>query len=166
MDYESLNKEDFDAIVTGELTHFALWFEDHLSRLISAYFSRQDRKKQFHRILLDRNGMTFQDKIDIVRCMAELPDLKAITQSISLPWILSQIEKFKSHRNALAHGSDVSSNDGAPHLRVEIVNRSGKEVVYEVTPKTHRETLRKAEELMSSMSRAMGKLHRKMHTNS
>ena len=28
MDYYSLSQEDFDAVVTGELTHYALWLED------------------------------------------------------------------------------------------------------------------------------------------
>ena len=29
MDYHNLSHEDFDAVVTGEMTHYALWFECH-----------------------------------------------------------------------------------------------------------------------------------------
>ena len=36
--YEDLDKADFDAIVTGELTHYALWHEGELNNIIEDYF--------------------------------------------------------------------------------------------------------------------------------
>jgi hypothetical protein len=38
MEYQNLNKEDFDAVVLGEVTHYALWLEDELNNIISDYF--------------------------------------------------------------------------------------------------------------------------------
>jgi hypothetical protein len=36
--YNNLSKEDFDAIVTGELTHYTLWMEDEVNEFILDYF--------------------------------------------------------------------------------------------------------------------------------
>lgn len=70
MEYKALNKEDFDAVVTGELTHYALWLEGELNNIISEYFITDDgRRGEFERLLLQRDALTFQDKIEIVRGM-------------------------------------------------------------------------------------------------
>ena len=66
MEYQNLNKEDFDAVVTGELTHYALWLEEEVNNIISDYFIMDSKQRsQFKRFLLFRDGLTFQDKIEI-----------------------------------------------------------------------------------------------------
>lgn len=100
--YRSLHKQDFDAIVTGELTHYALWLENVLIEIIVNYFARPSRKKLFSQLLLQRDGLTFQDKIEIVRAM--LPEFTELSLAQELRQLLQKIEKFKETRNALAHG--------------------------------------------------------------
>ncbi len=57
MDYEKLSKDDFDAVVTGEMTHYALWNEKWLDGLIAVYFiSDLTKQSDFRRLILDRDG--------------------------------------------------------------------------------------------------------------
>lgn len=44
MDYKVLSKKDFDAVVTGEITHYALWLENELNSIITNYFVRDSDK--------------------------------------------------------------------------------------------------------------------------
>lgn len=37
MNYDGLDKEDFDAVVTGELTHYSLWLEEEINSIICNY---------------------------------------------------------------------------------------------------------------------------------
>lgn len=153
MKYEDLSHENFDAIVTGELTHYALWLEGELSDTVTGYFVASDEKKSdFKRLLLLRDGLTFQDKIEIVRAMIPLFTQNATT--LKLKSLIKQVEEFKSWRNALAHGSDVSDNNEKPELKVEVVTRSGKEKVVHITPKSHESKMAEAEKLLSDLSAA------------
>lgn len=78
MRYEDLDKEDFDAIVTGELTHYAIWMEDEINRFITDYFiGDKSKSKDFRRLLLYRDGLTFQDKLEVARGMIPLLGLEA-----------------------------------------------------------------------------------------
>ena len=150
MKYEDLSHEDFDAIVTGELTHYALWLEDEIADMVVDYFLQSSRKKSdFKRLLLMRDGLTFQDKIDIVRAM--IPLFGKNTTTIGLKLLLKHVEDFKSLRNALAHGVDVSDNDAKPELKVEVVSRSGKTKVVHITPKSHETKMAEVDKLLSDL---------------
>ena len=157
MEYQDLNKEDFDAVVTGELTHYALWLEGEVNSIISDYFIMDSKKRsQFKRLLLYRDGLTFQDKIEIVRGM--LPLFGTAAEELDLKSLLKEIEEFKSWRNALAHGLDISPDEKAPLIRIEVVTRSGKEKAYEITPETHEKTMKNSEDLLARVQKVRKKL--------
>lgn len=127
----------FDALVTGELTHHAIWLEGEIDNIICDYFvGIGDRAKDFTRLFLRRDGLTFQDKIEIVRGM--LPLFEAEAEVVNLKSLLNRVEDFKSSRNAMAHGRNVSKDDSELKLKIEIVTRSGKERVLEITPESHK----------------------------
>lgn len=154
MDYNKLEKDEFDAIITGELTHYAIWLEDELSHIISDYFvGRKGRQaKGLMRLLLRRDGLTFQDKIEIVRGM--LPLFEREVEIFDLKDLLKRIEKFKSRRNAMAHGFDVSNKESGLMLKIEVVSRSGKEIIVEITPDSHNQKMEKAEKLLKEVQAA------------
>jgi hypothetical protein len=157
MDHKKLSQEDFDAIVTGELTHYAAWLEDELIDIISDYFQQLDRRADFQRLLLRRDGLTFQDKIEIVRALLPLfaNRLAAERLKVALP----EIETFKATRNAFAHGRDVTPPDSKSlTLHVEVVSRAGKEKVIVVTPESHEAFLTAAERLLKEVQDVRGKL--------
>jgi hypothetical protein len=150
MKYEDLSHEDFDAIVTGELTHYTLWLEDEIADIIVDYFLQSSPKKSdFKRLLLTRDGLTFQDKIDIVRAM--IPLFGKSTTTTGLKLLLKHVEDFKSLRNALAHGVDASDNDTKPELKVEVVLRSGKKKIVHITPKSHETKVDEVDKLLSDL---------------
>jgi len=150
MKYKDLSHEDFDAIVTGELTHYALWFESEIINIITDYFLRSSPKRSdFERLLLLRDGLTFQDKIEIVRAMIPLFGKEAST--VNLKSLLKQVEDFKSWRNAVAHGVDASDDDTKPELKVEVVSRSGKQKIVHITPESHQAKMAEAEKLFSEL---------------
>lgn len=151
MRYEDLDKENFDAIVTGELTHYAIWMEDEINRLITDYFVRdKSNSEDFRRLLLYRDGLTFQDKLEIARGMIPLLGLDDQDQS-QFGTILSAVEDFKSWRNAMAHGLDATLGDYKGVIRIEIESRSGKEKTIEITPESHRAKMDEAEKLYHSL---------------
>jgi hypothetical protein len=160
MKYTELSKEDFDAIVTGELTHYALWLEDELNGLICDYFfgeglfSSNEKTNDFIRLILQREGLTSQDKIDIVRGMIPLFGEKA--EEVNLKSTLSRIEEFKSWRNAMAHGHDVSLRGSAKRIRLKIavISRSGKVKMIEISPSSHAKKLREADKLLEDIRTA------------
>jgi hypothetical protein len=158
--YSKLNKEDFDAIVTGEVTHYALWLEEELNGIIADYFVSNDlRRDEFKRFLLYRDGLTFQDKIEIVGGM--IPLFGSAAEKVGLKSTLREIEEFKSWRNALAHGLDITDDKGSAYIRVEVITRSGKEKVIEITPESHEEMMRKTEKLLLRIQKARKKLNAK-----
>ena len=158
MDYAKLSKEDFDAVVTGELTHYALWLEDELNMIIADYFVvSQSKMSSFKQLLLYRDGLTFQDKIEIVRGMLPLFQHKA--EHLEIKKILNDIEEFKAWRNALAHGLDVSQDLSSPHIMVEVVSRSGKKSIREITPETHESRMADAENLLARVQYARRELN-------
>ncbi len=150
MNYRNLSKEDFDAIVTGELTHYSIWMENVLIDLISTQLSQPARRVDFERLLLRRDGLTFQDKIEIVRAMLAQFSNKLAAQKLKP--LLTKIEEFKAYRNAFAHGTDVTpSNNPDGGIYIEIVARSGKEKVVLVTPESHETTMSEAEALLKEL---------------
>lgn len=150
MDYRALTREDFDAMVTGELTHYAIWLENVLINIISDFFAINARRNDFERLLLRRDGLTFQDKLEITRAMLPLFANRDVAERLKA--ILGKIEEFKSTRNAFAHGMDVTPVETAsPSVHVEIVTRSGKEKVVEVTPESHTAVMAYAETLLEEI---------------
>ena len=153
MDYKDLSHEDFDAVVTGELTHYALWFENEIMNIITDYFlGSSSKRSDFKRLILLRDGLTFQDKIEVVYAMLSLLGKKA--ELVNLQSILKRVEDFKSWRNALAHGLDVSTDDTKPEISIEIVSRSGKEKTVHITPESHEQTLDEAQKLLAELQKA------------
>jgi hypothetical protein len=159
MKYEELNHEDFDAIVTGELTHYALWLEDVINGIISEYFiGRSEKEADFRRVILYRDGLTFQDKIEIVRGM--IPLFGEAAEKFDLKGLLNEIESFKSWRNALAHGFDKSDENQPLKIVVEVVSRSGKEKRIEITPESHRKMCEETEILLKKANEVRNALRK------
>jgi hypothetical protein len=93
--YRSLSREDFDAIVTGELTHYAVWLEVELDTAIENYFALPNKtRQQFRRLILQREGMAFHTKIDLVRSI--LKD-DGFDKNYVLAWknALADVEELK-----------------------------------------------------------------------
>ncbi len=155
MRYEQMEREQFDAVVTGELTHFAIWMEDEINRLITNYFvGDQTKANNFRRLILRRDGLTFQDKLEVARGMISLLGLDDDGQK-NFKRILRDVERFKSWRNAMAHGRDVTADDDEGRFLIEMVSRSGKERVYELTAHSHRKMMDEAEVLHASLRDAV-----------
>jgi hypothetical protein len=130
-------KITFDALVTGELTHSAIALENELDGIISDYFVGINQKAvDFTRLFLRRDGLTFQDKIEVVRGM--LPLFQESIDLDDLKSHLNRVEEFKSWRNAMAHGRNIPVDEAELKLRIITVTRSGKEQIIEITPDSHR----------------------------
>jgi len=154
MDYTSLSQEEFDAVVTGELTHRAISIESELENVISGYFvENHHRRGDFQRLLLRRDGLSAQDKIEIVRAM--LP-LFGLTESEVAEWktSLKQAEEFKSWRNATSHGTDVTPEPYTGELIIEIVSRAGVEKQVRITPASHAELIKRTDSLIDKLTAA------------
>jgi hypothetical protein len=149
-EYSSLTVDRFDAAVTGELTHQALYCELELIGIITEHFCRQGMESDFRRLLLYRDGLTFQDKLEIVRAM--LPLFAPNTAGPRLKVALRKVEDLKVLRNAFAHGLDSSSPlNGKLSITVEVVGRSGAEKCVVVTPETHCQTMQDADDLRNEL---------------
>jgi hypothetical protein len=146
-EYSGLTVEKFDAVITGELTHQALNCENELIAIITEHFCRKGAAGDFSRLLLYRDGLTFQDKIEIVRAM--LPLLVPDSTASNLKTALRKVEDLKALRNAFAHGFASSPlAEGKLSITVEVVGRSGAEKWITVTPETHCQTMREADDLV------------------
>jgi hypothetical protein len=156
MRYEDLSREDFDAIVTGELTHIAIWLEGEIIDIIADFFTANSAKRcPFTRLLLLRDGLTFQDKIEILRAMT--PWFAEAAKEAKLSSVLTRVEEFKAFRNSFAHGRD-SSGEVALELKVETVGRSGRPKTITVTPQSHREKLLEADRLLADLRKVRATL--------
>jgi len=147
--YRTLSREDFDAIVTGELTHVAVWLELELETAIENYFAvRSDTREAFSRLILQREGMAFQTKIDIVRIIVSGNEFK---QEYKDQWkgVLLRIEEIKRVRNAMAHGKDVGGQGLT--IKVGYISRSGKETEIEIEPNSHAARMAEAEKLQDDL---------------
>lgn len=147
INYDTMGIEEFDAVVTGELTHYALHMEHHLEKCITQFFGVR-RADDFFRIVLRRDGLTFQDKIEIVRAFEPLAPRAA-----GLGKVLKEVEEFKALRNSAAHGRDDGSVQSPLKLVFGSVSRSGKEKLVEITPKSHRAFLLQADDLLERLAR-------------
>ncbi|WP_299228927.1 hypothetical protein [uncultured Psychroserpens sp.] len=160
MEYEDLDIEDFDAIVTGELTHSALWMETLLNNLIAEFFEvPQTRINDFKRLMLLRDGLNFQDKIEITRGL--IPLINNETYIKELKEVLKEVESFKSWRNAMAHGIDVTDDedlvDGLK-IVIQIITRSGKHKELSITPTSHRQKYKESQEIIEKLENIIEKI--------
>jgi hypothetical protein len=156
MDYSKLTKDAFDAIVTGELAHLTIWLEGEINNIISDYFiGKSSRRDDFERLFLYRDGLTFQDKIDILRAM--FPLLGELISKLELKKLINEVEDFKKYRNAMAHGLSVA-NDKTLVLNIEIVSRSGKPKVITITPESHEKFYKKGELLLNKLKQVRKKI--------
>ncbi|MCQ0034603.1 hypothetical protein [Burkholderia glumae] len=149
MDYKILSKEDFDAVVTGELTHYAIWLEDEIIQILADHFSREASRDDFVRLILRRDGLSFQSKIDIVRAAAPL--FRDQSAAGKLKGLLKRVEEFKAFRNAFAHGLDRTPDETKNEIHIGLVNRAGRETIQKVTPQSHTASLESAEILLSEV---------------
>jgi len=157
--YEGLSHEDFDAIVTGELAHYTIWFDEALVKIISDFLGQPSREDLFKRLLLRREGLTVQDKIEIVSAM--IPEFSDSTVAGELKQTLRKIEKFKTDRNAFAHGLDVTPKPLAANaIHIQTVTRAGKEKTIVITPETHVKTIDDAEKLLEAVTSISKKLEK------
>lgn len=127
MDYRRLSREDFDAVVTGELTHYAIWLEDEIVQILADHYSNDVSRSDFVRLILRRDGLTFQHKIEIAR--ATLPLFRDQSAARTLKGLLSKIEAFKGFRNAFAHGLDETPDGVDGEIHIGLANRAGNETI-------------------------------------
>ena len=161
--YEKLQHEDFDAIVTGELTHYAIWLEDGLAKIIADFFAKPSRKKQFIGLIVRGESLPF--KIEIIRAI--IPDFKNQTAAQQLSPLLKRIEAVSTRRNAFAHGFDVTPKSAkAASIHVELIRRAGKNKPFEVTPASHVATMNEMEQLLEAVTSIRKKLNVKPRTRS
>ena len=150
IEYETLTPDEFDAVVTGELTHYAILFENRINDFLVSYLGiLKSRSDIFKRLFLYRDDLRLQDKIEITKAVIrhhsaylKQPGPKSIDVDRALR-LLKEVETFKAVRNALAHGLSVrkSEEEDTPTLHVEIITRSGKENQFQITPTSHRAEL-------------------------
>lgn len=150
MNYTELSKEDFDAVVTGELTHYAIWHESALEGFITNFFCFPQRSTLFTQLLMRRDGFTSQNKIEVIRSII---DILQIDDTKKKSWYatLKRIEDFKSFRNAFAHGLDITPFPYVGNLSIEIISRSGKEKKIEITQESYLILLQEGEETLKSI---------------
>ncbi|WP_124646813.1 hypothetical protein [Burkholderia contaminans] len=149
MNYKNLSREDFDAIVTGELTHYAIWLEDEIVQILADHYSNAATRPDFVRLILRRDGLTFQHKIEIAR--ATLPLFRNQVAARTLKGLLNRVEAFKGFRNAFAHGLDETPDGIDGEIHVGLVNRAGKETIRKVTPESHEAMMDTTESLLSQL---------------
>lgn len=157
IDYEKLTDEDFDAVVTGEISHYAIWLEQELIGVIADHFVGETRRSDFIRLLMMREGLTFQDKIDIVR--AAIPLFPNGSEAAQLKHLLPRIEELKALRNALAHGLGGESSGAPRTFKVELVKRNGTNKTIGITVDSHRRTMSEAEALLISLRQTRSSLN-------
>jgi hypothetical protein len=152
--YRNLNRDDFDAIVTGELTHQAVWLEGELETAIVNYFAvAKATRPDFRRLMLQRDGVTFQTKIDLVRSIISADEFESDYRNA---WksALSRIEELKRIRNAMAHGRDFGGE--GLEIKIGYVSRAGKDVEITIKPDSHTKLLTEAD---GSSKKSKGLLH-------
>jgi len=149
--YTKHNRQDFDAIVTGELAHYAIWMEEALAQIIASYFCKPALAKSFKELVLRRDGMTFQNKIDLVRTI--LSEIASPEDAPHIKQTLNDVDELKEFRNALAHGLDVSPDESSLHIVIETISRTGKPRKFEITPENHAARMNKANSTLSSLDK-------------
>lgn len=105
MKYVDLDRVDFDAIVSGELTHYALWFEEQLEFFILAYFIDDSRVvDDFSSTFIHAREFTMSRKIEFVRKLLRSRKFPRSDEFLSA---ISEVERIVALRNAMAHGRGV-----------------------------------------------------------
>jgi hypothetical protein len=132
--------------------------EDTLQLILCDYFvPNEDRALVFYDIMLRRDGLTLQNKIEIVRALIDRrSDIDLVTKA-QVRDALRRVEEFKAIRNALAHGRDVGGEGLS--LEIEIVGRSGNPKKVVVSPTSHNAELAKAEALVAELDGLRARLN-------
>ncbi|MBI5120288.1 MAG: hypothetical protein HZA67_04740 [Rhodospirillales bacterium] len=149
MKYEDMDRETFDAVVTGELTHYCLWIEAEIEETICDFFEvPESRNDVFSRYIMKRDGLSFQDKIEILRGLVseQFPDSLFRVESLKT---LQKAEEYKGTRNTMAHGQDFGG-DGL-EIIIGVINRAGKEKRHGITPKSHRVMMKEGEDILQQI---------------
>jgi hypothetical protein len=158
MDYTNLSRTDFDTVVTGELTHRILQLEESVNGIIGDFFiTEPSRREQFDQLILFREGLTFQDKIGIVKAIVPFFQIEA--DKLNLTSLLKKVEDLKSYRNAMAHGRDVGGGDSPPTLKIGIISRSGKKKEIEITSASHQKMMAEAKAVGKELVKARAHLN-------
>jgi hypothetical protein len=147
MDYRDLDRAEFDAIVTGELTHYALWFEEQLDFLITVYFINDPRViDRFSLIFLRSREFSTSRKMTLINSL-----LKGWADNRSKEFlsVITEVEQIIAIRNAMAHGRDVGGT--GLDLLVAIQSHGGKTKNISITPDTHEEMLEVAERCLNKL---------------
>jgi hypothetical protein len=156
--YRNYTREDFDAIVTGELTHLCVWLELALETAIEKYFAvRKDALEVFRRLMLHRDGVTFQAKIELVRSIINEDEFD---DEYRAAWkkVLKEIEAIERIRNAMAHGKDAGGS--GLEMKIGTLNRAGKEVTIMVSPDSHVKGLDEGEKLKTQVTKLAAVIRR------
>lgn len=157
LDHSKLNKHDFDAIVTGELTHHSIWLEDAVAKFISDFFVLPELREVFNQLVLQRDGMSFQMKIEIVESL--IPFFEDENAAKELRAALRDVRDFKTTRNAFAHGRDVTPSDlSSPALHIQTFGRTGKERISIVTPESHKKLTDDASKLLDRIEKLRARI--------
>jgi hypothetical protein len=147
MKYTELDRVWFDAIVTGELTHYALWFEEQLEFLVMAFFLNDHRVIElFSMTFLRSRDFTMAKKTEFVKTVLKGWDDSRSGEFLSA---IKDMEEIIAIRNAMAHGRDVGGTGLS--LSIEIVSHGGKAKTIEITPESH-------EQIMDTAERCLDKL--------
>lgn len=147
MKYGDLDRVWFDAIVTGELTHYALWFEEQLEFLILAYFTDDPRVvDDFFSTFVRSREFTMARKIDFARKIVKNSNH---SRSGEFTVVFGELEKIIAIRNAMAHGRDVGGQ--GLKLRIEIESYGGKAKTIEISPDTHSQIMDSAEQCLEKL---------------
>ena len=117
--------------------------------LISKQFCQPASRVDFERLLLRRDSLTFQDKVEIVRAMLPLFNNQAAAHKLKP--LLIKVEDFKAHRNAFSHGMEVTPTNNTDGSCVEVFTRSGKEKLVSVAPESHENAMVEADALLNEL---------------
>lgn len=148
--YFRLHQNEFDAIVTGEVAHYALWFEYELIAIISDYFVNPLKQDDFNRIVLRREALTFSAKVDIVRSMKSLCLSEQYIKRFDD--VLLRLSDFIQTRNSLAHGICVTpKNLERLEIHIEVISRGGNQKKVVITPESHVAMMMEAESIFKEI---------------
>jgi hypothetical protein len=149
MKYDDLDRIWFDAIVTGELTHYALWFEEQLELFISAYFISDPRvEESFISTFVKSREFTISRKIEFARRLLKSSKHLRADEFLTA---FKELERIIAIRNAMAHGKDVGGK--GLKLKIEIASYGGKTKTIEITPESHSKIMESAEECLEKLKK-------------
>jgi hypothetical protein len=148
MKYQKLEREEFDAIVTGEMTHYALWFEDQLEALITLYFVDDPNVIElFEATFIRSRHFSLSQKLEFTKkLLRQWSDSK---RSSEFKAVIEEVETLIAIRNTMAHGRDIGGT--GLELLIEIQSYGGKTKEISITPETHEAAMATAERCLTKL---------------